>query len=159
MKPTFAFALFLAAALLSACGDDSPRLDDRGRSVEGTPEADIESGSPTFNLLNILRATGNRVEVTGKVTRPFFADAKGNSLTVNGGIEIELYEFADKEKLDSAAAQISPDGMTVMGEKVSWPDAPHFYRTDRVLVLYFGSDADNQREFEAAFGPQFAGAR
>lgn len=159
MKSTPVLALFLAALVLSACGDDSPRLDDRGRSVEGTPEADIESGSPTFNLLNLLRATGNRVEVTGKVTRPFFADAKGNSLTVNGGIEIELYEFADKEKLDAVAAQISPDGSTIGGETVSWPGPPHFYRTDRVLILYFGNDADNRREFEAAFGAQFAGAR
>ncbi len=150
--------LFLLPAL-GGCADDSPRLDEHGRSVEGTPEADIESGGPTFNIINLLRAADNTVLVTGSVSRPFFSDARGNSMTVNGGIELETYEFASKAALDTAVARIGADGSTIAGEQVTWPAPAHFYRTDRVLIIYFGEDPDNRKQFETVFGAQVAGAR
>lgn len=159
MKRIAWLGFLLTAALLYACSDDTPRLDEQGRSVEGTPEADIEVASPTFNILNILRATRNHVRVTGKVSRPDFENAKGNSLLVNEGVELEVYEFTSKEELETLAATISPDGTAIKGERVTWPATPHFYKTDRVIIIYFGADADNARQLESAFGPQFAGGR
>lgn len=144
--------------LLGACGDDTPRYDDRGRAVDGTPEADIEVSSPTFSVLNILRATDNSVKVVGTVSRPFFEGARGNTLLVNGGIEMEVYEFDSKEALENVAKSISPDGMKVNGEEVTWPAAPHMFKTDRVILIYFGEDRDNRAELATAFGQQFAGA-
>ena len=56
-----------------------------------------------------------------------------------------------------SAAGISPDGFTVNGAKVSWPDTPHFYKTDRLLVVYVGHDAGVIQALVAALGAQFAG--
>lgn len=159
MKSNIGYILLLAlCAAIAGCGDDSPRFDDQGRSVEGTPEADIEAGSPTFNVLNILRATRNKVRVVAKMSRPTFEPAKGNALLVNGAIDLEVYEFSAKEELEKMAATISPDGASIAGEKMQWPGPPHLYKTDRVIIIYFGSDTENRRQLEAAFGAQFAGA-
>ncbi|MBS1911866.1 MAG: hypothetical protein JST22_07760 [Bacteroidetes bacterium] len=157
MKRFLVPALPLLILLASACGDKGPRLDEQGHPVDGTPEADIEVASPTFSVLNILRATGNKVRVTGKVSRPFFGDAKGNAIEVNQAIEMELYEFATKADLEKVAASISPDGGSVNGEAVSWSGSPHMYKTDRVIIIYFGDGIENMKQLTAAFGSQFAG--
>jgi hypothetical protein len=149
-------ALLTLSLLLAACGREEPRYDDQGHSVEGTAEADIEVASPTFNILNLLRATGNKVKVTGVISRPFF-ESKGRTLLVNDGVNLEVYEFGSAADLNAAVAKISPDGSTVAGEAVQWPASPHFYKTERVIILYFGDDADNRRALEGAFGQQFAG--
>ena len=42
-------------------------------------------------------------------------------------------------------------------DTVQWPASPHFYKTERVIILYFGDDADTRKALEGAFGAQFAG--
>ncbi len=149
-------ALLALSLLVASCGREDPRYDEAGRSLEGTAEADIEVGSPTFNILNILRATGNTVKVTGVISRPSL-DSKGRTIVVNDGVNLEVYEFSSTADLDATAAKISPDGSTVGNEKVEWPGTPHFFKTDKVIILYFGDDPENKRELASAFGEQFAG--
>ncbi|MEO5928520.1 MAG: hypothetical protein ABIR47_01190 [Candidatus Kapaibacterium sp.] len=140
--------LAIILPFLAACGREVPK--------GGSPEAQIEPASPTFNILNILKATGNKVEVTGAVSRPYF-ESKGTMMTVNGGVNLEVYEFDKPAEMEAAAGKISPDGMTIDGQRMEWPAQPHFYKTERVIILYLGNDADNARELEGAFGKQFAG--
>jgi len=40
---------------------------------------------------------------------------------------------------------------------VHWTDAPHFYRKDRLLVLYVGGSEQVRKALETILGPQFAG--
>ncbi len=148
--------IFLLALPIAACGDKGPRYDDQGNSVEGTMEAQVDQSSSTFNIINLLRASGNSVKVTGKVSRPQL-DAKGWTLVVNGGVNLEVYEFSSPEDLQEATKKISLDGKTIEGESVNWPEAPHLYKTDRVIVVYLGDDIDNRKRLAETFGPQFAG--
>jgi hypothetical protein len=144
-------AALLLLALAAGCGDDTPSMGDEG------VEKEIAVSSPTFNIINILRATGNSVKVTGKADRPFFKNAKGYTMLVNNGVALEVYEFESAEELEQSATTVSADGANVEGKKVEWDASPHFYKTDKVIIIYVGNDADNQRELASVFGSQFAG--
>jgi len=147
--------LLVVIPLLASCGDDVPRLDEEGKSVEGTPEMEIEVSSPSFGIVNILRATGNKVRVIRTIEQPFMP-VEGKVLTVDGE-EIQIYEFDSKEATDKVAETISPDGSTVGTTAVAWTAPPHFYRTDKVMVIYAGTDTTTKAAMESAIGPQFAG--
>ncbi len=148
-------AFALALAILS-CGKETPRYDDQGKSVEGTAESTIDVSSPTFGILNILRANGHRVQVTDDIVRPAFT-SKGKTLVVDGGVSIEVYEYGSPADCAAAAAKISPDGSRVGDEEIPWSAPPHLFKTDRVIILYLGSEPDNITELTSAFGAQFAG--
>lgn len=148
--------LLIAPIFLISCGgNDVPRLDEGGKSVEGTPEMDIEVSSPSFGVVNVLRATGNKVRVVRTIEQPFMP-VEGKVLTVNGE-EIQVYEFDSKEAVDRIATTISPDGSTVGNSAVNWTAPPHFYRTDKVMVIYTGTDSTTREALESAIAPQFAG--
>ena len=144
-----AILLLLASAI--GCGDDSPSMGDEGI------EKEIAVSSPTFNIINIFRATGNAVKVTGHTERSFFKDATGYTMLVNGAIPLEVYEFGSLEELDKAVTTVSADGGSVEGKRVEWGGTPHFYKTEKVIIIYTGEDSDNQRELATVFGSQFAG--
>jgi hypothetical protein len=40
---------------------------------------------------------------------------------------------------------------------ITWIEPPHFFRKERVLVLYIGSDATVLKALHDVLGPQFAG--
>ena len=138
--------LLIACVTLAACGDDEPP-----RSME-----DIDVASPSYNIVNLLTATGNEVEVVGRAPVQYF-DAKNVVIRVNGGIDLELYEFGSKEDLEEAAAKVSPDATTIEGKPITWKAPPHFFKTDKVIILYMGADPANVAQLASAFGPQFAG--
>ncbi len=153
------FLLLLCAALLTAiapgCGDDSPRIDDTGASVEGKVEGEISVSSPTFNIIYLIRSAGNKVKVTGKVEREGLGE--GYVLAVNETIPLEIYEYDDIDDRLDVEKRISPDGMTIAGERVEWAGAPHFFRTDKTIIFYQGDDTDNVAQLATVFGKQFAG--
>lgn len=142
-------AVVALALSIAACGNESP---SEGREVIDRAD-EIEPGTPTFGVYNALKAMGTPVEVGGEVRQPFFED-RGRILRVNGA-EVELFEFDSKEDADEAAEQIGAAG-TISGQP-AWSAPPHWYRTDRVLMLYLGSDPSVRAALEAAAGSQFAG--
>jgi hypothetical protein len=94
------------------------------------------------------------------------------SLLVEGphGSSIDFYCFSDAGLAVEAAAAVSRDGFTVpTGEgvaMVSWVGPPHFFRKDRLIVLYVeqaGPDADGSIDrrildiLRDVMGEQFAG--
>ena len=144
-----AYAVAMAACVVSCSEEphDPRRIDDRAR--------EIESGTPTFGVYNTLKALGIPTEVGDEVQRGFF-EPRGRVLLI-GGAPVEVYEFDAKDDADEAAKQIAADG-TIEGH-LTPGDSPHFFRTDRVIVLYVGNDAQVVNALTTAVGPQMAGPR
>ena len=112
--------------------------------------------SPSYGIVNMLRATGNQVEVVGDTLRPFFTP-KARILNVSNSI-VQLYEYESKEQLEEEAAKVSPDGARIGSTEMKWEVPPHFYKTEMVIVLYEGSDSTMKQTLSSVVGAQFAGA-
>ncbi len=151
--------LFLLSSLIltvaPGCGDKGPRVDDTGRSVEGTLEGEIETGSPTFNIIYLIRSAGNSVRVVDQVEREGLGE--GFVLMVAESNRLEVYEYGSVDERLEVEKVISPDGATVAGSAMDWEDSPHFFHTDKTIILYQGNDADNVAQLASVFGSQFAG--
>ena len=134
--------LILFAALMSGC-----RI-----GATPTPAPVVEEWA---SLMAALQAAGATVEVGDSLTQDFFTP-EGHILTVNGA-DIQVFEYADTATMESEASQVAPDGGSVGTSMVTWMDAPHFYKTGRLIVLYIGSDAAILSLLEQVIAPQFAG--
>lgn len=78
----------------------------------------------------------------------------------------ELYAYATEAEAVTAAAGVSPDGLSLAdprspGERVAvqWPAPPHFYRSGRFLLIYAGKNEAALTALSEALGPPYAGAR
>lgn len=153
-----ALLLLLASFLLPispGCGDNEPRVDDTGESVAGKLEGEIDVASPTFNIIYLIRSAGNSVKVVDKVSREGLGE--GYAILVARTNRLEIYEYGSVDDRLEVEKMISPDGSIVAGKSMKWTDTPHFFHTDKTIVLYQGSDADNVTQLASVFGQQFAG--
>lgn len=149
--------LLLIALLISSCGNDEPRLDEEGGSVSEL-EKQIKVQSPTFNIINILRASGLKVRVPRAASRPAM-DTDGYVLDVNNGVILEIYEYDSAEELNAVKNQMSPDAATVGSKALEWDSPVHLYNTEKVIIAYLGNDPDTRQSFATLFGPEFTGTR
>lgn len=144
-------SMIALAALLLSCGkEEAPQGGDSAENMT------LDPASPTFGIYQTLRAMGfSDVTATGTVSHPFFP-VEGTRFSVIGR-DMETFEFESKEEADKAAASISPDGMTIDGKPAGWKASPHFFRSDKVLVVYIGDEPEMKASIERALGRQFAG--
>lgn len=106
-------------------------------------------------LIQSLRAAGLDVNVAGDLEQPFFS-TKGRLVKV-AGEEVQLFQYSSGASAAAEAARVSRDGSTVGETKPHWMAAPHFYRKDKLIVLYLGDDARMIKALDAVLGRQFAG--
>jgi hypothetical protein len=158
--------IVLVVIAMAGCGA-RPSPDS---TTTATPPATVGHGGPVHDHVSFvdrLRANGVRVEIMASVSRPFLR-AKGTQLRLTGdGLSnpamVESYNYdstdlgtdATRAANDDAAA-IAPDGTPKSGA-VKWNGPVHFFRADRVLVLYAGSDPAAVKLLTDMLGPQFAG--
>lgn len=111
-------------------------------------------------LVPSLEQQGATVARAGSVpqsSHPYFLVA-GERLAVNGAdVTVFAYPTVDRAAVD--AAKVSPTGSPIGHTQISWMDTPHFYRRDRLIVLYVGHSSDLLKMLEAVFGPAFAAGR
>jgi hypothetical protein len=111
------------------------------------------------NLVLFLEFEGAEVEFIDEVSDHVFS-VVGKTIEVNEE-RISVYEFLNKERAEAEAALVSPDGFSIAREQgvrhINWLDTPHFYRRDRVIVIYVNGNAKVRDWLEAFMGPQFAG--
>ena len=88
---------------------------------------------------------------------PFFSVA-GKTLVVNGE-DVVVFEYRDSESTASDAARVSPTGTPIGQSQISWIDTPHFFRRDRLIVLYVGHSPTVLQALEGALGKPFAAGR
>jgi hypothetical protein len=75
------------------------------------------------------------------------------------GREVHLFEYASVAERKKIS--ITPDGTGISWRRglsviIEW-SGPHFYRSDRLLVLFLGDDAVVLETLNLLLGPQFAG--
>jgi hypothetical protein len=107
------------------------------------------------SLIAALQAAGATVEVGELITQDFFSP-EGSILKVNGA-DVQVFEYESAEAMEKEASQVAPDGGSIGTSMVSWMDAPHFYKTGRIIALYVGSDQTILDLLEKVMGLQFAG--
>lgn len=153
MRSTSLLLPVVLLALLAACGDDKAPQENGGDLT-----SQIEVQSPTFNIINIMKASGLQVRVPARTDRAPM-DADGYLLDVNNGVALEVYEYDSAEELNEVKGKISPDGTKVGNETIGWDSPVHLYSTEKVIVVYRGSDSDTRQSLATMFGPEFAGNR
>lgn len=121
------------------------------------PSASASSGQTVDyrSFIDRLRALGAHVESSGEVEQPFFS-VSGEAITVDGE-HVQVFAYDSAGAADAEAALVSPDGRTVGSSKPHWIASPHFFKKDRLLVLYLGDNGAVLKRLEAALGRPFAG--
>ena len=107
------------------------------------------------NLIGRLRAAGATVKAGGQVEQSFFS-VVGKTIKVYAD-DVQVFQYAHTAAMEAQAAQISADGSTVGTAKPFWVDAPHFYKSGKLLVLYVGGNAKVLQALESVLGKQFTG--
>jgi hypothetical protein len=107
------------------------------------------------DLINRLRANGEKVGRAGKVSQPFFS-VKGQVITI-GGEHVQVFEYASAKAAEREAKSVSGSGSSAGATMPLWVAPPHFYKNGRLIVLYVGENSTVIKALERILGPQFAG--
>ena len=147
------FALF-ATAPKTFAGDE--RVDINAESHE--QQTTLRPPRPVRNLgdlINKLRARGQKVGRGRKVAQPFFS-VPGRIITIDGE-DVQVFQYATAKSAEREAKAVDQPGSPVGTSMPMWVAPPHFYKSDRLIVLYVGQNSSVIRALEGVFGPQFAG--
>ena len=107
-------------------------------------------------LLGKLREQRAHVKSSNeRVRQPFFL-VSGRIIQVNHE-NIQVFEYSDPATAESQAKRVSADGRTIGNSKPSWMSTPHFFKSQKLIVIYIGDDKTILRILEGALGNQFAG--
>lgn len=145
-------------------------------SATGCQQPVVSHGGPVIDHVSFvdnLRARGLKVEPTGQ-TRMSPLDVPAADLAVSGGAirgraAMLSFDYNDTDlgrdgrgaALEDAE-EIAQDltRVRVVSGARSLPSGPsHFYRRERLIVMYVGTDPEMLRVLVDLLGPQFAGAR
>ena len=112
------------------------------------------------DLVRALKRADATVEVQGRAPRdafPFFSP-RATRLRVAGD-DVHVFQYATADEAVSEASQISVAGSPIATTQITWMSPPRFYRKDRLIVLYVGTEPKVAHALEAVLGPPFAGLR
>lgn len=129
-----------------------------GGDKDTSPPAVVSHGGPVkdyVSLIDNLRGQEAVVEPKSDTSQPFLG-GKGYIITVNSQ-DVQVFEYADSKSAKTDADKISSDGSTVGNSMVSWVDTPHFYKKEKIIVIYIGNDAKTLDLLTKTLGSQFAG--
>ncbi len=92
--------------------------------------------------------------IVREMSQPFFSvDAK---IIKMYGEEVQTFEYRTIDDAQNDIDEVTSDGQ-FRNVNVIWVGTPHFYRSDRLIILYVGDHVDIIDTLEDLFGPQFAG--
>jgi hypothetical protein len=153
MLKRISLLLLIPAILALACsfpvGIGVPAEDDPAPADSSDQITDLDS------LLAALEAEGLEPEVIDTLSQPFF-EVDATIVTLTTG-EMQVYEFADEQAAQDAAAQVAPDGASIGTTSMMWMASPHFYRSGPLIIIYLGFDEDTASTLSTMLGEQFAG--
>ncbi len=160
MKPYHIPTVLVFLLLVACTGCDVARLDDEAELLGECQDDPIEA------LIRDLRALGATVECSGTVSHPFFS-VEGQRLEVEGQrmvscrCGVEVFAYAEAGTANAEVKRVSPDGVSFRTNDtawmVNWIATPHFFKKDRLIVLYVGESEMVIELFERVLCPQFAG--
>jgi hypothetical protein len=117
-------------------------------------------GTTTDTLVASLRQEGasvERMETLPRSAYPFFS-TQAVRLQVNG-IDVQVFEFTSAAESEANAQRIATTGTPIGTTQIAWVDTPHFYRRDRLIVLYVGRASELMQLLEKVLGPAIIGGR
>jgi len=124
-----------------------------------TPAPPVTShGGPVtdyVSLVDNLRAAGATINPAGEVEQPFFS-VKGFVIKVNNS-DVQVFEYSDADAAENEAKTISSDGSSIGTSMPFWVGPPHFFKMDKLIVLYVGEDEYTIGILSSVLGSQFAG--
>jgi hypothetical protein len=94
-------------------------------------------------------------EIMPQSSMPFFSVRAARILVYAANVHV--FEYATMPEADAEAARVSANGSAVGATQISWVSAPHFFRGNRLIVLYVGTDDRVIQLLTSLLGPQFAG--
>ncbi|HYN09735.1 MAG TPA: hypothetical protein VES67_20300 [Vicinamibacterales bacterium] len=115
------------------------------------------AGSSKEAFFAALRQQGASVtpgQMLSRESTPYF-EVPAQIVQVNTGT-INVFEYGDAAAAGRDAAKVSPDGSSVGNTSILWIGPPHFYRNDRLIVVYAGHSLAVLQPLEAVLGPPFA---
>ena len=116
----------------------------------------VRSTEELLRLVKTLRRQGATVAITNeKVSQPFFS-VVSRVIRVNGQ-GVQVFEYRRASTAANEAKRVSSDGKTIGTSKPSWLSTPHFFKTEKLILLYVGDDQTVLRILQATLGNQFAG--
>ncbi len=126
------------------------------------PLGSIQVPQDTSSLVDILIVIRVPLEMSDdgsvivrEMSQPFFSvDAK---IIKMYGEEVQTFEYRTIDDAQNDIDEVTPDGQ-FRNVNVIWVGTPHFYRSDRLIILYVGDHVDIIHRLEDLFGPQFAGS-
>lgn len=144
MRCSAARFLVLAAVGASSCGSSAVQPN-------GLTSAEA--------LVRALQQQGAAVTRAGGLPQSSYPLSVSAQLLQVNGADVQVFEYPSATRADSDASKVSPTGSAIGQSQVAWMDTPHFYKRDRVIVLYVGHSADVLRMLEAVLGEPFAAGR
>ena len=143
------FAAFRVGLIIEKMSAPAPAPTPASTTSHGGPVRDY------ISLVDKLSAADANVQPAGEISQPFFS-VKGLVIAIDGS-DVQVFEYADEDAVDAEAALVSPDGGSIGTTMVSWMASPHFYKVERLIVLYVGENEATIDILESVLGPQFAG--
>lgn len=157
MKHLKTFFFILSLVVLAGCQSNVTEKPDASPS----PVVEVSGMGEDFDLDTArleadLGETGVEVSLDGSVEQPFFS-VPGRILTVNNE-PVQVFEYADSTLADGDAGQVASDGSSIGTTMATWVGPAHFFRAERLIVLYVGNSPAVLDALESILGSQFAGA-
>lgn len=87
-----------------------------------------------------------------------FLSVAAQHLIVDGS-DVHSFQYQSDADANRDAANVSPTGTPIGQSQISWMDTPHFYKRDRLIVLYVGHSPEILSALEAIMGAPFAAGR
>ena len=128
---------------LTVLGCEESRVD-----INTFPEA---VGIETRQLILALRNTGATAEVAESIPPNQSLFSTPTTRVRLNGADVFVFEFATTAETDAAVARL-PAILAV----TTFPVGPHFYRGNRIIVLYVGTDTAIISLLERLLGPAIA---
>ena len=149
--------LGLGASCTSATEQASPSSTE-----QVIPPPTETSLSDHTSLIRALKSAGLAVRLDGRPGAPFgLLDVSGQAIRVDGKRAL-IFEYPTEKALEMVRSSIRPRGdqlPTADGDLavINWGDAPRFYGSGKLLVLYFGDPQRVLDQLDLLLGPPFAG--
>lgn len=129
-------------------------------SCTRSPSGPDDVPGSVASLIETVRQQGVSVAPMEQMSRDLHCLSVGPwRLEVNAE-HVYAFEYESGERASRAAAGISPDGSTITANgracAISWTGPPRFYRQDRLIVLYAGTNQDVIRILDGILGSPFA---
>lgn len=154
MKCRKLFILPILFILLSGCTSVMGWFAEQTNNAQNTVSQNLKA-TDMQSLMDALSAEGASVESGDNISQPFFA-VEGQTIQIDG-MDVQVFEFPDSGAAQAAASTISSDGSSIGTSMMMWVEAPHFYQSGRLIVIYVGTDEHMLTLLASILGEQIAG--